>query len=130
MVKSRLRDEAERVTIGQVGNNLVYANSGGHGILEELEQIKRKTDILMARDETRTSQIDEHQKKISSLESRVRLLVQSSEGYLSIRRRFLDVYTRDIKAMDELKGSKAIREGNLIAHEGDALEDAVLFDRD
>ena len=32
--------------------------------------------------------------------------------------------------MKELKGSKAIREGNLIAHEGDALGDAVLFDRD
>ena len=78
----------------------------------------------------KTSQIDEHQKKILSLESRVRLLVQSSEGYLSIRRRFLDKYKRDVKAIGELKGSKAIREGNLTAYEGDALGDAVLFDRD
>jgi len=137
LIKSRLRDEAERVTIGQVGNKLVYGNSGGHGILEELEQMKGKIDILMAKDETKTSQIDEHQtkidehqKKISSLESRVRRLVQSSGGYLSIRRRFLDVYKRDIKAIEELKGSKAIRKGNLIAHEGDALGDALLFDRD
>ena len=130
MVKSRLRDGAEHITIGQIGNNLVYANSGGHGILEELEQIKREMHILTAKDEKRASQIDEHQKQISSLESRVRHLVQSSEGYLSIRRRFIDVYKRDIKAMEGLKGSKAIREGNIIAHEGDALGDAVLFDRD
>lgn len=32
--------------------------------------------------------------------------------------------------MEELKGSKAIREGNIIAYEGDALGDAMLFDRD
>ena len=62
------------------------------------------------------------------MESRVRNLGQCSKGYLSIRRRFLDVYKREIKA--ELKGSKAIRAGNLIAHEGDALGDAVLFARD
>ena len=92
--------------------------------------MKREMNILMAKDEKRASQIDEHQRQISSLESRVRQLVQSSEGYLSTRRRFLDVYKRDIKAMNELKGSKAIREGCRTAHEGDALGDAVLFDRD
>ena len=116
--------------MGQVGNKLVYANTGGHGILGALEQLRRDVDILIAKDEKMTSQIDEHQKKISSLESRVRNLVQSSEGYLTIRRRFLDVYKRDTKGMEELKGSKAIRKGNLIAYEGDALGDAVLFDRD
>jgi len=30
--------------------------------------------------------------------------------------------------MGELEGSKTIREGMLVAHEGDALEYAVLFD--
>ena len=130
MVKSRLRDGAEHVTIGQIGNNLVYANLGGHWILEELEQIKAKDEKRASQIDKQARQIDEHQKQISYLESRVRRLVQSSEGYLSIRRRFLDVYKRDIKAMEELKGSKAIREGNIIAHEGDALGDAVLFDRD
>ena len=99
--------------------------------------MKRTIGILMDKNEKNTSQIDEHQKqtdehqkRISSLESRVRYLVQSSEGYLTIRRRFLDLYKRDIKGIEELKGLKAIREGNLIAHEGDALGDAVLFDRD
>ena len=99
-------------------------------VLGKLKKINEKVDILMSKDEQKTRQIDEHQKMILSLESRVRRLVQSSEGYLSIRRRFFDIYKRDIKAMRELKGSKAIREGNLIAHEGDAVGDADLFDRD
>ncbi|KAL9026720.1 MAG: hypothetical protein Q9196_004653 [Gyalolechia fulgens] len=102
----------------------------GHRTLEELEQMKREINILMAKDEKKTSQIKQAQKQISSLESRVSVLVQTSEGYLSARRRFLDVYKRDIKVMEELKGSKAIREGNIIPHEGDALGDAALFHRD
>lgn len=83
-----------------------------------------------ARSTSFRSQIDELQKHNSSLESRVRLLAQSSENYLSIRRRFIDVYKRDIKGMEGIKGSRAIREGNLMAHEGDALGDAELFVRD
>ncbi|KAL2055085.1 hypothetical protein ABVK25_004423 [Lepraria finkii] len=133
LIKSRLRDGAEHITIGQAGNKLVYANSGGHGILGELEDMKMKMDILIAKIsqiDKHQKEIDEYQKKNSSLESRVKLLTQTSERYLSIRRRFLDIYKRDIKGMEELKGSKAIREGNQIAHEGDALGDAVLFDRD
>ena len=47
-----------------------------------------------------------------------------------IRRRFLDVYKRDVQEMQELKGSKAIREGNSIAHDGDVIGDALLYDKD
>lgn len=84
LAKSRLRNGVEHVTIGQVGDNLVYANPGGHGILASLEQMKRTMEILVAKDEEKTSQIDEQQKQLSSLESRVRHLVQSLEGCLSI----------------------------------------------
>ena len=87
-------------------------------------------DELLKKTGEHQKEIGEHQKEILSLKSHVRLLTQCSEGYLTIRRRFLDVYKRDVKDMEELKGSKAIREGNSIAHEGDALGDAVLFDRD
>ena len=137
LAKSRLRDGAEHVTMGQSENNLVYANSGGHGVLQRLEQMERKIMVLESKDEQKSSQIKEHQKdidefkkNISFLECRVRQLGQTSEGYLSIRRRFIDVYKRDVKGMEEFKGSKAIYEGNIKAHNGDALVDAVLFDRD
>lgn len=41
-----------------------------------------------------------------------------------------DVYKRDRKGMDEIRGSKPIRAGNALAHKGDALTDAVLFEHD
>ena len=129
LVKSRLRDEAEQVTIGETENNIVFANTGGFGVLEGLEQIKRDIKILMAKDDKMTSHIEELQQNVSYLESRVGCLVQSSEGYLSIRRRFLEVYKRDVK-MEKPENSKANQEGNIVAHEGDALGDAALFQRD
>ncbi len=116
--------------MGQVGDKLVYGNTRGHGLLEEIEEMKKDIAILMARDKKKADQIGEHQKEIVSLKKRVKLLSQSSEGYLSIRRRFLDVYKRDVKEMRGLQGSNAIREGNLAAHEGDAIGDAMLFDHD
>ena len=127
--------------MGQVGDKLVYANSGGHGILEELRDIKntltiqnekyqQKNETYQQKNEMYQQKFDEHQEKISSLEGRVRNLVLSSEDYLKIRRRFLDVYKTDVKVMEGIQGSKAIREGNMTAHEGDALGDAVLFERD
>lgn len=36
----------------------------------------------------------------------------------------------DVKGVEELRNSRAIRDESLIAHEGDALSDAVVFDRD
>ena len=109
LIKSRSRDGAEQVTIGQIGNNMIYVNPGGRGILKKLEEMKRKVDILFSKNtemacqmDEHQRQIDDHQRQISSLKSRVSHLVQISEG----------------------------REGNIIAHEGDAFADAVLFDRD
>ena len=90
LIKSRLRDGAKHVTIGQVGNNLVYANSGGRGILGKLEQMNKEMDILIADNEKTAiqidkhqKQIDKHQKQISSLESRTRHLEQSSKAHPS-----------------------------------------------
>ena len=54
-------------------------------MLEALEQLKRDVAILMVKDEKRANQIREHQKEIVSLKNRVKLLSQSSDGYLSIR---------------------------------------------
>ena len=96
----------------------------------QIDELLKKTGEHQKEIGEHQKEIGEHQKEILSLKSHVRLLTQYSEGYLSIRRRFLDVYKREIKDMEELKGLKAIREGNLIAHEGDALGDAVLFDLD
>ena len=85
-------------------------------------------DIKMAKNDKLRNEVGEYKRRISSLEDRERQLVQTSNGYLAIRRRFLDLYKRDV--MKEVKISKAIHDGNLVAHEGDAIGDAVLFNRD
>ena len=169
MSKSRLRNEVKRVTARQLEDKVVYANSGGHGLLAKLEEMttaierlnakdeetttaierltaetttaierltaedEQKTtaiERLTAKDEQKTAQLKEHQNEVTLLKGQVGRLIQSSEGYRAIRRRFLDVYQRDIKGIKEFKGSKAIQTGNLRALEGDALGDAVLFNHD
>ncbi len=109
LIRSRSRDGAEQVTNGQIGNSSIYVKPGVRGVLKdleemrrELEETKRKVNILLAKDTERACRIEEHQRQISSLKSRVSQLVQISEG----------------------------RGGNIVAHEGDAFGDAVLFDRD
>ena len=128
-VKSRLRDEAEKVIIGETENKIVYAKTGAFRVFEKLDRMTRDIEILQAQDGTMTSHIEELRQKVSYLDGRVNCLTQSSEGYLSIRRRFLDVYKRDIM-MEKPISSKAIQAGNISAHEGDALGDAALFQRD
>ena len=59
------------MTVGQGGNNLVYANSGGHGMLEDLKQMRRDRSILMAKVDKHQSQIVEHQSQIIEHQSQI-----------------------------------------------------------
>ena len=137
--------------MGHNGDKDVHAKSGGQSLLAELSEMRRTTTFLLSQDEKMTGQIEklekqieelekqieehqkqieEHQKEITSSKSHVGRLTESSESYLSIRRRFLAIYKRDVKGEEVLQGSEAIREGNVRVYEGDALGDAILFDRD
>ncbi|KAM0797820.1 hypothetical protein BDR22DRAFT_891869 [Usnea florida] len=69
-VKSRLRDEAEKVIVGETENKIVYANTGAYRIFEHLDEMTRKVNILIAKDGTKTSNIEELRQKVSYLESR------------------------------------------------------------
>ena len=40
------------------------------------------------------------------------------------------MFKRDIKRMEQLEDSRSIREGNMVAHQGDALSDTVVFQQD
>lgn len=136
-VKSGLRNEAERMALDQVGDKLVYGNSGGIMLLQDMQEMKDDLAILKSKEQSREAKDGERardivvlQKDVVALRKEVRLLAQNSEGYLSIRRRFLDVFKRDIRNMQELRGSKSIRGGNVVAHHGDAVGDAFLFHHD
>ena len=60
------------------------------------------------------------------MKRRLHKLSPCSDEFFSIRRRFLDIYKQDVLQMDELKWSSIIQQGDIIAHEGDAVGDAIL----
>lgn len=80
--------------------------------------------------EHHTRQLEDHERAIAGLRTQNSVLTKSSEGFLVIRRRFLDVYKRDVVGMTDLRGSPAIFQGNVVAHHGDALTDAYIYNRD
>ena len=109
----------------------IFGNNGGYTLMEEIQIMKRQTHKLNAKIEDQDRRIEDQDRRtedqdrrVATLESQVSLLTQNSKKYLCIRERFLDVYKRDFKGF---QGSRAIREGNLKAHSGDALTDASLF---
>ena len=135
--KSHLRKECENATLRVKGGKFVYGNSRGHSLLEGLDAMKRQIDILFSKEGIITGQmqnnkrkIEEHQRDIIALKGQVGRLIQTSEGYLCTGRRFLDIYQKDIKDNEALKGSTAMKEGKLRAQEGDALADALLSNQD
>ena len=88
--QAHLKIKAELGTIDTHGrgDKFTYGNTGGHRIIEKLDRfdaLERKVELLLSSDAKKTE-------KISSLEAQVGLLVQTSEGYLKARRRFLEVF--------------------------------------
>ena len=105
--KRHLREDNKNATLRFEKGKLVYRKSRGHSILEDLDAMKRQVDILFSKEETISSQMqdikrmsEEHQKEIIALKGQVGRLIQASEG------------------------------STAIAHGGDALADAFLFDHD
>ena len=112
----------------------MFANSGGESLLARLSVTERNTarnihEIAKLRREINEHRIEitEIRKEITSLNSRLRQLQDSPDNYLPIRKRFLEVYQRDVKG-GEVQDPKAIQQGSIVAHQGD-LGDAILYHR-
>lgn len=67
--------------------------------------MERQEKIL----EKLSKELESHERQLKFLNSGVDTLRQHSEGYLDIRRRFFDVYRRDIKHLKEKTSTKAIQ---------------------
>ena len=84
MVKARLRDGAEHITIGQVGNKLASGYSNALAILEDQEGMK-KHKAENGRQTTRHEmKFAELEMKNAALESRISLLSLTPDDYLSL----------------------------------------------
>ena len=91
---------------------------------------KAMITTLQTKVEQHEVKVKQHEVKILALEQRVKRLSQASEGYIAIRRRFIEVFKRDVNGSKDFKNSTAIQNGNIVAHEGDALTDAMIYEND
>ena len=121
-----------------------FTNPSGSSILEDIKtlksdhlEMKKSIDAQFSKIDSQHSKNDalksgqiEMEARIDSLEERVRSLTTTSDGYLEIRRRFYDTYKRDIKGNTKFRHTAAIQTGDKVAHGGDVLTDAIIFDRD
>lgn len=101
-----------------------------HGIFTKLEEYGEKLERQGMILENVRKELESHKRQLEFLNPRMDTLRQLSEGYLDNRRRFFDIYRRYIKHPKEKKSTKAIRDGNAAAHDGDAVADAFLFECD
>lgn len=124
--KSRLRNACDDVTLDEIGDKFVYSNREGFRVLEQLTDLQR---------EMRTSR-EKNENKFAILEkemARLRLEVEGrwlQEEALAIRRRFIDCFKRDVLKLPDYQRTDAIKAGNMIAHHGNAISDAYLFQHD
>ena len=136
-VKNHLASEVNELQLGGYGEKVVYANPMGFSLLGEIEDLKnnaRTTEGRLRgleaqrRGEESRQELEAAKLKVEELEGRNRELVALSEGFLKIRRRYFEVYKRDVRKSE---WSPAIRNiGNDAAHEADVFIDAIMFKRD
>ena len=118
----------ESGTYSQVGDRLVFGNLPGHRLLEEREENRSQQaaqKLINARQDQKIAGLGQ---RVADLDAQVNVLKGTSEGYFMIRKRFLDVYRRDILKEAEAQGTQAIKDGNRATHHGDAVGDASLYE--
>ena len=112
--RNRLKELAEGPMVcEQIGENLAYGNSDGLAVLQSLRRLESAFDQF--RDET---------------QSEIYRLKQASKSFRAIRKRFL------AKVLDGERGhvdgdqkiANVINEGNMVAHHGDAIGDALVYE--
>jgi hypothetical protein len=125
----------ESGTYSQAGDVLAFGNSPGHRILEEREDNRSQwatQKLVNAHQDQKIVHQDQKivglEQRVADLDAQVKVLKSTSEGYRMIRKRFLDVYRRDVLKEPEAQGTQAIKDGNRAAHHGDAVADAGLYE--
>ena len=128
---------------GAHGDKVVYGNGNGLVLLEEVSELRRDVKALLSEVKTvamkdskrekedlkREEERKECKEEMQALQTKVTQLSQCTQDYMKIRKRYIAFYERDFKGRD-FKGSDAIEGGNIRAHVGDAVADAMLFDED
>jgi hypothetical protein len=117
-----LEDEA----YGQTDDILVYGNTLGVELIKERDDYRSKQEVLTAKVEGLNTKVSLLEDSKEELYGKIRDLSKACNGYLIIRHRFLDTFRRDI--LKEKAWTPMIQAGNAVAHDGDAITDASLYE--
>lgn len=125
LAKIKVNDEVDKSTVQPFGDGFALGNYKGLTLLESVDSLKR--DVKRIDSEVKQLKAENQAKEEIVHENRqqIELLKQSSEGYLKIRKRYLDFYKRDILRINPTTSD--ILSGNAAAHHGDAVTDATLY---
>jgi len=114
-------------TYSQVGENLVYGNSLGHTVLAERDEYRSRLNALETMMLSMQGKMARQDEVNSELRAQVEELGRASERFKQIRSRFLDTFRRDILEDPTARWTSAIGAGNQVAHNGNAVADARLY---
>src|SRR5579862_8032371 len=114
-------------TYSQVGENPVYGNSLGHTVLQERDEYRSQWNDLRSQISELRDTVTKQGGKISDLQAQRRNDESAREGFMQIRSRFLDTFRRDILEDPTARWTSAIDTGNQVAHNGNAVADARLY---
>jgi hypothetical protein len=131
-----LIDAMKDVKEGHVADRRVVRNDKGFDFLESLSDqertnrsLQRTTPPSFGRDEL-TCAIGRLAIIEATLENQAQAIEQlkaASIGYRKIRHRFIDTFKRDVQGYNGPDGRKRIYDGNVAAHHGDLVTDALLY---
>lgn len=110
-------------TIDRAHELIRWGNAQGLTILERLDDNTDKIASLTIK----TSKLEE---ELISIRSDLAASKVTSNSYYAVRSRFFAVYLRDKLGKETKADHKSIQEGNIAAHEGDPLTDAMMYKKE
>ena len=126
--------EGERALTSREHYPLRWGNEGGlstleklDGALEELRELGPKVKVLEAQLATIQEQLATTQEQLAITQDEMQNVKMLSAGYLQVRSRFISTFRRDVLHDTDIFDRRTIMEGNIVAHSGDAVLDALLY---
>jgi hypothetical protein len=130
-IAQRARKEVERgtvdATVNRSNDTIRWGNSKGLSALEEIENMKKQVKFLQ---EFRTSALvtmNTSDASNAKLTADVQALKLSTDSFLTVRSRCFAIFLRDKIQRCSRTDAKVIKDGNVAAHEGDPLVDAMMY---
>ncbi|KAL9044290.1 MAG: hypothetical protein Q9214_002563, partial [Letrouitia sp. 1 TL-2023] len=117
VAKTHIKAESESMQMGPFSEKIVYGNGKGISFIEKVDAMTKTLQVEKEKNEKKFQEIQKIPEK-------------TFQDYLAIRERFMEVYMRDIQGQPDRAGFQIINEGNRRAHEGDALADAIVLEKD